>query len=525
MKTVTILFAHKNSKYLFEPAFDGKSAFQMSMEWAFLNQSEKVYVFAFNENKDSVEKNLPKEAVLVCLSDWTVRNLISEAAKAVKDWGAESAVFAWADCPYLNRKLTQEILDTHKQFLSEYTFAEGYSYGFAPEVIDGGTLSILKTLSENQQEAAGNVSISRTAFYDFLKTDINAFEVETVLSDEDYRLSRYSFDCGKKENLLQCIALFNTLSDEEKNALQELDAEKLSSRAAKNQDILKTVPGFYNIQLSPVSSSKPVYIPENSPVNRGGNMETSEALKLIDKIAGFSENAVIGLSFFGDPVNHPDFVKICEKILSYSGLSVFVETDFMSLETARDLKVVSDNSPERTNGFDKIMIAINMDASTPETFSKIRRGKEGDFEKAVQSVAWVAELFPTSTYPQFIRMNENEEELESFYRFWNEKGNPSKGNLIIQKYNSFCKTLPDRKPADLSPVERNVCWHLRRDMNILSNGDVTFCHCLYGKVIGNVFSQNLEEIWKSNNDELKNQSEYKYCSECGDCDEYYTFNF
>lgn len=525
MKTVTILFAHKNSKYMAEPCFGGVSAFEKALDWAHSNKSEKVIVFSFDENKSLVEKLLSGRGEIVSSPEWKAGNLVVEMKNSAEKTGAESVIFAWADCPFLNRSITSEIITSHKEFLSEYTFADGYSYGFAPEMIDAGTLGILTGLFASTFKKASEAEITRTALYDLLKTDINAFEVETVLADDDYRLFRYSFDTGKKENLLQCKALYESLSDSEKKDLQSLDAEAVSVRCTKNQNILKTVPGYYNIQLSPVSSSKPDYVPSDAPLNQGENMDTEKALLLIEQIAAFSENAVVNLSYFGDPVNHPDLVKIVEKILSFTGLSVFIETDYVSENLASELKAVSDSALERTNGYEKIMISINLDAASSGTYAKLRGKSEGDFEKALSCVTKVSDLFPESTYPQFTRLNENEGELETFYRYWNEKSNPSKGNLIIQKYNSFCKTLPDRKPADLSPVERNVCWHLRRDMNILSNGDVTFCHCLYKKVTGNVFEKPLSEIWKETEEEIKNQTENKYCKNCGDCDEYYTFNF
>lgn len=525
MKTVTILFAHKDSKYLLESCFGGSSALDLSLSWAQANKSEKIFVLAFDDNKSVINEKISGKAELITKQDWNTSILIQEMASCVASCQADTAVFAWAECPFLNRSLTTEILETHRQFMAEYTYAEGYPYGFAPETVDGGTLNILKELSENLQKEAGTAPVSRSAIFDFLKTDINAFEVETVLADDDYRLLRYSFECGKKENLMQCKALYESLADSEKNSLQELDVEKVSISASKNSGILKTVPGFYNIQLTSEMASNPIYLPEDAPVNKGSVMETEKALKLVDDIAAFSENAVISLSFFGDPVKHPDLVKICEKILSYEGLSVFIETDFMPEETAAALKKISENAVPGTSGLERVMIAINMDAASAGIFSKIRGTGEENFEKAFVSIGKTAELFPASTYPQFIRMNENENELESFYRYWNEKSNPSKGNLIIQKYNSYCKRLPERKPADLSPVERNVCWHLRRDMNILSNGDVTFCHCVYGNITGNVFKDSLSDIWKKNESEILNQVESKYCKNCGDCDEYYTFNF
>ncbi|MCF0241398.1 MAG: SPASM domain-containing protein, partial [Treponema sp.] len=112
------------------------------------------------------------------------------------------------------------------------------------------------------------------------------------------------------------------------------------------------------------------------------------------------------------------------------------------------------------------------------------------------------------------------------FAYWNEKTNPSGGNLIIQKYDDFAGLLPPCKPADLSPLERNPCWHTRRDMNILSNGDVISCReCVLSNVVGNVFKESLEEVWHKNDDILVQHIGRKYNELCGKCDESYTYNF
>jgi spiro-SPASM protein len=109
-------------------------------------------------------------------------------------------------------------------------------------------------------------------------------------------------------------------------------------------------------------------------------------------------------------------------------------------------------------------------------------------------------------------MNENEDQLEAFYRTFKERG-----NLIIQKYDWFCGKLPDRRPADLSPLDRNHCWHLLRDMVILVDGSVPVCReCVLDGILGNVFTDGIDVAWKRGG---------KTIELCKECDEYYTFNF
>ena len=158
-------------------------------------------------------------------------------------------------------------------------------------------------------------------------------------------------------------------------------------------------------------------------------------------------------------------------------------------------------------------------------YAKIH-GDEKYFSKAVNSVSILQKYFSGSVYPQFVRMNVNECELENFYRFWSAKESPSGGNHIIQKYSTFCGTLSDEKPADLSPLSRNPCWHIRRDLTVLLDGSVPFCReCINSNIIGNVFTDGIKNVWKKLSPFVKEQMDGKYCDFCGKCDEYYTFNF
>lgn len=503
MKTIVIFYS-EDSKYTSEKAFNGKSAIELTGQWA---------------------KSLDLPAFT--LKSATLTELLTDMKKLCDENQAETVLFSYNDLPYLNKSLAQKILNSHIEYKAEYTFADGYPYGFAPEALNAGTIGILAELSKTTQKALGDAPVSREALYNLIKTDINSFDVETIIADSDWRLLRLAFHCGKKDNFMQCKALFE-VADGDTEALA--DVEKLSELASKNPACLKTIPGFYNIQISDKVNFESIYLPK---INYSQNtMQYEKCAELIDHIAAFSEKAVISLSAFGEPLFHPDFLKTVEKILSYDGLSVFFETDGLAVtqDFAEKLAQIEKSAATRTNGWQKIMIAVILDAATEPTYQKIHKNCPSQaFQTAVNSIALLQKALPGSVYPQFVRMNENEDELEAFYRYWNEKTNPSGGNLIIQKYDDFAGELPPCKPADLSPLERDPCWHLRRDFTILVNGDVPSCRtCWKDNIIGNVFTQTLEEIWHKTNQLLEDHINKNYCvncKKCEKCDEWYTFNF
>ena len=509
MKSIVVLFDEKNN-YEDLKAFDGKSAKELCSDAA-------------------ASLDMPVKTI-DGLS--TISELVGELASICSETQSDSLIFSFADCPFLNKSLVKELLDTHFDYKAEYTFAEGYPEGFAPVVIDRGTLGILAELAKTTAAEVGSKKITRSCIFDLIKTDINSFEVETVLAPVDWRLFRFAFDCRKKETFISCQKLYELI----KNGADSSSAAALSELAAKKPEILKTVPAFYNLQLAQKCRGICSYCPypgqlQNvegvSPEKAAGIMDTAKAFSLIEQIADYSGEAVIGLSAWGECFNHPDLIKITEKILSYTGLSVFIEADGNSIPDnfADELKKIEAAAPERTNGWNKIMIIVSMDGFSKETCSKLR-GTEFSLELAVENVKKLEQAVPGCVYPQFVRMNDNEAELESFFRYWKEKSNASNGNFIIQKHNNFAGLLPNQEPADLSPLERNICWHLRRDMTILYNGDSPMCYsCVLGEIKGNVFEQGIDSVWKNYNGELENHIKGNYCKKCGGCDEFYTFNF
>jgi len=126
-------------------------------------------------------------------------------------------------------------------------------------------------------------------------------------------------------------------------------------------------------------------------------------------------------------------------------------------------------------------------------------------------------------HAQAVRMKENEEPLEEFYKAWKART----GKVIVQKYDHFCGLLPDRRVADLSPLKRFPCWHLKRDLAVLIDGRVPLCREDVGLThpLGNVFEEDLASIWGRAEAFYLSHLREEYPQLCSACDEYYTFNF
>ena len=188
MKSVVILY-ECNSKYAEEKSFGGLSAKQLC---------------------DAEVSKIAENVVRIKSCD-SVLGLISALKNACEENQADYVVFSYDDLPFFNVGLAEKLIKSHEDYKAEYTYSDGYPYGFGPEIIDRGTLGILEAMAASSHKAEGEKAVSRDCIYNLIKTEINSFEVEAVLADEDWRLLRLAFHCGRKENYLGCVALYEEI--------------------------------------------------------------------------------------------------------------------------------------------------------------------------------------------------------------------------------------------------------------------------------------------------------------------------
>lgn len=544
MKNLVVLYGGDLSSHAIKKVFGSDSAFEKVLRWAG-HYSDKIILFlkegsSVNEQLSSIISAFSSvekiDVEVVSRAFWSKSLFISEIASLLNKHNAESAILSYADTPFLNEKLTAELIDIHSKYAAEYTFADGFPYGLTPELVEKGTASILSELVKTSLKGEGEKPVDREAIFSLIKGDINSFEIETLISDADYRLLRFNFESSSKINFLACKNLYE---EAVKEKIDFADPYALSNLAAKSPSVMQTLPAFYNIQISSKYNHKYCYSLDSIGKNPSAKdfMSFPDFQKIMSQITDFSENAAISLSAFGEPLLHPEFLDFALEVINQNDenhrLSLLIETDGLLLTEDLASKIADAAAAKNA----EVNWIVYIDAVEKSMYASLHNCSPENFEKALSSIPLLEKYFEHHVYPQFMRMKANETQLESFYRFWKEKESPSKGELIIQKYNSVCFSLPDLKSADLSPVNRLPCWHLRRDLTILADGQVPFCFQLaFNSDAGNILTDGIEKVWLKFSDVLRNHlacldsfnlpgASQAADNKCGICDESYTFNF
>ncbi len=506
MKKMVILYSPSSDGFEHDAVFNSKTAFERANDWASRIDDSTCEVIQSREVMLDGKTNLPL--------------LLEKISTLLEKNNAEYVIFAWADCPFLNVPLTTTLIDYHERYKAEYTFAEGFPYGLTPELIHSGTVKILLNLAK--AKGFETATVERDSIFSVVKTDINSFEIETYISDHDWRYLRLQLCCSNKRNTLACERLFD-IAEQEIN-----DASALSYIAEKSSSIQRTLPAFYNIQIFSSTKLQTVYEPSLGD----DEMSIENFTKLIKKIEQFSDDAVVSLSFLGDPMYHKDIISFVKLILASEKLSVLIETDGLQISDSivTEIKSIVKDNPVRANGQRSLNWIIRLDATDNEVYNQIHLKDPSsiDYEKALKAISLLKENFPHAVYPQLVRMHCNEDQLEGFFRTWTKDGS---GDLIVQKFDSLSGLLDDVRPADLSPAKRYACWHIKRDMNILFDGTVVRCKAAAfsqdknAAILGNALEEELSTVWARGDAHLINQLQEKYTGQCGASDEYYTFNF
>jgi len=529
----------------------GKNSLSLAVERARNFPGVGKTVLLTGPGQVSLEKMLGHpvpEGVLVENSDepWTVKALLKAIALHSQSGAMPSCdfgYFVWADCPFLDPVLAGKLAERHLQYAAEYSYADGWPYGLAPELLSPGTAAILAQILGGDDGGP----VERDALFSVIQKDINAFDIETEISSVDLRCHRLTLCADSGRNLLllrRFIEGAGTGDIPDTAAVERIVAE--APDFMRSRGFLRTLPAFYPIQVfggCPQSCAIcpwPLVAGPNAETGavteRRDYMEAGQFQTLLEKIIAFSGDAVIDLSLWGEISLHPQKMELIEMVLRRPELALVIETSGIGWkhEELEQIAELAGKAAARCATFPAALSwIVSLDTADPARYKEIRGA---GFAEANEFAKKLLSLFPKTAYVQAVRTAGAEDDIERFYRHWKEIS----ANIIIQKYDDFCGMLPRKQASDLSPVQRQPCWHLMRDMPILIDGTVPLCRQQICRqktggaiTLGNAFTEPLETIWEQGRRHYDEQVSAlasaepgaKYDSLCEGCDEYYTYNF
>ncbi|TVQ27091.1 MAG: spiro-SPASM protein, partial [Spirochaetaceae bacterium] len=389
-------------------------------------------------------------------TDWDVRRCTDLQERSVLDaiidacvGDDDDVIVAHGDLPFVNVELTVRLLDRHRTYRADYTFADGYPVGLAPEVVNRRVLAHLAGICKPEP-------FVRQGLFPIVLRDINRIDVETELSATDQRLLRLVLAVDSLANLIVCRALADGAPDR---------IDEWAAHVARNAAQHRSRPRFVTIQTLEQEVHRTEYSPYplmRTDVTAAGRvMSIDEFQRIIDELADFAPEAVVHLSMWGEIALHPDAIAMIEYLLASAALSVLVETSGVGWSDASRSQLFAIDDQ-------RMQVIVGIDTNDPELYRELRGA---GFDEAIRFAEEAIEHLTTRAHVQAVRFDRSESALDAFYRHWKERTD----NVIIQKYDHFCGRLPQRRIGDLSPINRFPCWRLQRDLAILVDGTVPLC--------------------------------------------------
>ncbi len=411
-------------------------------------------------------------------------------------------VFAFFDQPFLNAELSERLIARHRRYRGEYTFADGYPVGLAPEVVSGRAVSHLASLASEAEV------LDRRGLFPVVQKDINRLDVETELSAIDQRLMRLQLSVDTVADLLLCERLAP-------GAPAAIDG--WAAHAESHRERHRTLPRFVSVQVIEQEVQRLAYSPypqmRDDVLAPGRVMSCEQFEDLVGQTDALSAEAVVHLSLWGEVALHPRAVDFVRSVLARPRLRVLVETSGVGWPAALREELFAIDSGRLT-------VIVGLDSNDPELYAHVR----GDgFAEAQDFARTAVQRLGERAWVQAVRSQLTEPALDAFYREWHERT----PNVIIVKHDHFCGRLSSLKIGDISPLDRFPCWHLERDLHVLVDGRVPLCReDLDAAQTGvNAFAGGLSQAWEAGDSRFAEHVQGVWNGICEQCDEYYTFNF
>jgi spiro-SPASM protein len=417
------------------------------------------------------------------------------------DWDEVCFLYFKGISPLADQSLMKTAWDRHKKFFSQYSYSENLPEGIIPYILTREFLATLPDKLPNDVHA-------------FFLKNINQYDVDIFYIPPDLRQYRFDFRLNDVRN----ATLIESLLEKDSNISYDQILPAIKARP----NIFRLSPSYIEWEIYKGCELECSFCPRqfidksNEPT-----IFTFENVKSsIDKMDhSFSTPYTICLGGNGEPLLHPNINEIIHEILKESKLKeLIIETAlYKNVDSFLTFLTSLDESLRQ-----KLTIIVNFSTLKPDTYSRLY-GKNLHSTILTDIGRLKLVLPPSSLHVQMIKMIEVGDEVEAYFTFFEQMGI----NVILQKYNRFAGKLPEKRVSDLTPIHRDFCWHLNRDLVIDVSGNVSICKQNTTEILGNVLTEDLLLIWEKGQKHfaatlLGNHGEIP--APCLNCDEWYTFN-
>ncbi|MDY6967214.1 MAG: spiro-SPASM protein [Spirochaetota bacterium] len=414
--------------------------------------------------------------------------------------GVDHIVKIFCDSPFLDIEIIKEMIDLHLKYLAEFTYSENLPSGFSCEIMSN---ELIKTLPDTID---GMLPLSQV-----IKSNINQFDVELYYKDPDIRDKRLAYRSGSPLDKRIMSNIYSKLGKIPKYS-------EIRDLINNNPELLYAGPSFVEVELTGRCDLDCIFCYRNTIKHRTTDIDIDLFEKILKDMNIFQLPYSICLGGSGEPMMHNNFYEIIETSLKESFVKdVVVETN----------GIYADNNYKNlllncTNN--RIKTIFNINGLDNDTYLTIHN--KDYFQRVFENITSIQDALKgkNSIYIQIMKINETEVFLDNYYDFWEKYNIP----IILQKHNTYLGKIPDRRYSDLTPLERTPCWHLQRDVSILSDGRIIFCkQDIDGNYVkGRIQDESLYDLWKKSEHFFVDDynGNYLTCPDCKSCDEWYTFN-
>ncbi|MGJ4746218.1 spiro-SPASM protein [Leptospira sp. SA-E8] len=419
------------------------------------------------------------------------------------EWDETSFLVFDGFAPILDPTLTEELILRHEKYLAQYSYSENLPPGIVPRIL---SREFVRSLPAGY---AGGTQ-------DFLAKNINQFDTEIFYTSPDLRQWRLDFSANNPRS----YRLLSSFLKEKEN----WKYDELQSFLVSRPEIFRAAPSYYEVELYRGCEYECNFCPRQNLKPEDDNIILDP--QVLDKL--LSQAETLGLPYsvcfggLGEPTLHPNFAELVQKTLASTSLKeLFIESALYS-DLSGFIKLLSSLKEEEKK---KISLIVNLTTRDKRAYSQLY-GKD-NLDKVLQNLTAVSQVLPKSSiHLQFLKIQEVDPELDSWYEQVQKEGY----EIILQKYNSYSDAIPQRRASDLTPLGRDFCWHISRDLYLNADGQVSICKQTPGSKkhsIGDLNKDSLEQIWAKGNPFFTSSAKGAHetiPAPCISCDEWYTFN-